>query len=77
MIRETASAPEHLRMDNGPELIAWALRDWCPMHHTTTSYIGRPRQRPSPTTATWADDEIVGNGPPVGLHFQPALPAMT
>jgi transposase InsO family protein len=33
-------APEHLRMDNGPELIAWALRDWCRLHHTTTSYIG-------------------------------------
>ncbi len=26
-------------MDNGPELIAWALRDWCRMHHTTTTYI--------------------------------------
>src|ERR1022692_1294088 len=22
-------APEHLRMDNGPELCSWALRDWC------------------------------------------------
>ncbi len=32
-------APKHLRMDNGPELIAWALRDWCRLHHTTTSYI--------------------------------------
>jgi hypothetical protein len=27
-------APEHLRMDNGPELIAWALRDWCRMRPT-------------------------------------------
>ena len=26
-------------MDNGPELIAWALRDWCRLHHTTTTYI--------------------------------------
>jgi putative transposase len=41
-------APEHLRMDNGPELIAWALRDWCRMHHTTTSYIepGAPWENP-------------------------------
>jgi transposase InsO family protein len=41
-------APEHLRMDNGPELIAWALRDWCRLHHTTTSYIepGSPWQNP-------------------------------
>ena len=33
-------APEHLRMDNGPELIAWALRDWCRLSGTQTSYIG-------------------------------------
>jgi transposase InsO family protein len=41
-------APEHLRMDNGPELIAWALRDWCRMHHTTTTYIepGSPWENP-------------------------------
>ncbi len=32
-------APTHLRMDNGPELIAWALRDWCRLNGTTTSYI--------------------------------------
>jgi putative transposase len=40
--------PEHLRMDNGPELIAWALRDWCRMHHTSTSYIepGSPWKNP-------------------------------
>jgi transposase InsO family protein len=41
-------APEHLRMDNGPELIAWALRDWCRVQHTTTSYIepGSPWENP-------------------------------
>ena len=35
-------APEHLRMDNGPELISWALRDWCRLSHTGTIYIGVP-----------------------------------
>jgi transposase InsO family protein len=40
--------PEHLRMDNGPELIAWALRDWCRLAGTTTSYIepGSPWENP-------------------------------
>ena len=29
-------------------LIAWALRDWCRLHHTTTSYIepGSPWENP-------------------------------
>jgi putative transposase len=41
-------APAHLRMDNGPELIAWTLRDWCRLHGTTTSYIepGSPWENP-------------------------------
>jgi putative transposase len=41
-------APEHLRMDNGPELIAWALRDWCRLVGTTTTYIepGSPWENP-------------------------------
>jgi putative transposase len=40
--------PEHLRMDNGPELIAWALRDWCRLAGTTTTYIepGSPWENP-------------------------------
>jgi hypothetical protein len=25
----TRGAPEHLRADNGPEMVAWALRDYC------------------------------------------------
>ncbi len=41
-------APEHLRMDNGPELVAWALRDWCRLAGTATTYIepGAPWENP-------------------------------
>ena len=41
-------APGHLRCDNGPELIAWALRDWCRRTGMTTSYIepGSPWENP-------------------------------
>jgi putative transposase len=41
-------APEHLRMDNGPELVAWTLRDWCRLAGTTTRYIepGSPWENP-------------------------------
>jgi putative transposase len=35
----TRGAPQYLRADNGPELIAWALRDWCRLSDTATSYI--------------------------------------
>lgn len=41
-------APEHLRMDNGPEMTANALRDWCEHSNTATAYIepGSPWQNP-------------------------------
>jgi putative transposase len=41
-------APEFLRMDNGPELVAWALRDWCRIWGTSTAYIepGSPWENP-------------------------------
>ena len=41
-------APRHLRMDNGPELIAWALRDWCRLAGLGTIYIepGSPWENP-------------------------------
>jgi transposase InsO family protein len=41
-------APKHLRMDNGPELIAWALRDWCRLSGLGTIYIepGSPWENP-------------------------------
>jgi putative transposase len=41
-------APEHIRMDNGPELTAHALRDWCRFSGTGTAFIepGSPWQNP-------------------------------
>jgi putative transposase len=41
-------APGFVRMDNGPELIAWALRDWCRLTGTGTIYIepGSPWENP-------------------------------
>jgi putative transposase len=41
-------APEHLRADNGPELLAWALREWCRPSGTRTSYLepGSPWENP-------------------------------
>lgn len=41
-------APEHLRMDNGPELTAHALKGWCRFSEAGTAYIdpGSPWQNP-------------------------------
>jgi putative transposase len=41
-------APEFLRMDNGPEMIAAALKDWCRFNTAATIYIepGSPWQNP-------------------------------
>jgi len=41
-------APKHLRMDNGPALIAWALRDWCRLSGLGTVYLepGSPWENP-------------------------------
>ncbi len=41
-------APKHLRMDNGPEFVAWALRDWCRLSGTGTIFIepGSPWENP-------------------------------
>jgi putative transposase len=41
-------APEHLRMDNGTEMTADALKDWCRFSKTATAYIepGSPWQNP-------------------------------
>ena len=47
LIAERA-APAHLRMDNGPELVSAALRDWCRIWGTHTAYIepGSPWENP-------------------------------
>jgi putative transposase len=43
---EELGAPEHLRMDNGPEMTAHALQNWCEQAGTATVYIdpGSPWQ---------------------------------
>jgi putative transposase len=40
--------PKYLRADNGPEMIAWTLRDYCRLTGTTTAYIepGSPWENP-------------------------------
>lgn len=44
----TRGAPEYLRADNGPEMIAWALLDYCRLAGTKTAYIepGSPWENP-------------------------------
>ncbi len=42
--------PEGLRCDNGPELIAWALRDWCRIRRVAISYIGPAVRGRTPTS---------------------------
>jgi hypothetical protein len=48
LVVERGSAPRFLRCDNGPELTANALRDWCRFNQAGTSYIepGAPWQNP-------------------------------
>ena len=48
IVRERGAGPELVRMDNGPEMTANALRDWCRFNQAGTSYIepGSPWQNP-------------------------------
>jgi putative transposase len=48
LVAERGTAPRFLRCDNGPELTANALRDWCRFNQAGTSYIepGSPWQNP-------------------------------
>jgi putative transposase len=48
LVAKRGASPEHIRCDNGPELTAHALRDWCRLGSTGTAYIdpGAPWQNP-------------------------------
>ena len=48
LIAVRGAAPEHIRCDNGPELTANALRDWCRFCGAGSAYIdpGSPWQNP-------------------------------
>ncbi len=48
LVAARGATPEHVRMDNGPELTANALRDWCRFAEAGTAYIepGSPWQNP-------------------------------
>jgi len=48
VVAERGTAPRFIRCDNGPELTAGALRDWCRFSHADVSYIepGSPWQNP-------------------------------
>ena len=48
IVRERGTAPELVRMDNGPEMTANALRDWCRLGGAGRSFIepGSPWQNP-------------------------------
>jgi len=48
IVAERGRPPELVRMDNGPELTANALRDWCRFGGTSSSYIepGSPWENP-------------------------------
>jgi putative transposase len=48
IVARTGRRPAFLRMDNGPELTAYALRDWCRFSRAGTTYIepGSPWENP-------------------------------
>jgi transposase InsO family protein len=48
-------APEHLRMDNGPELLAWALWDYCRLSGTRTATSSPARRGRTPMSGRSTD----------------------
>ena len=63
LVAERGSAPMFIRCDNGPELTANALRDWCRFSRATSAYIepGSPWQNPYVESfASRFRDELLG-----------------
>jgi putative transposase len=48
LVADRGRPPQFIRCDNGPELTANALRDWCRFNQAGTSYIepGSPGRNP-------------------------------
>jgi putative transposase len=48
VVEQRGNPPAFIRCDNGPELTAAALKDWCRFNETTVAYIepGAPWQNP-------------------------------
>ncbi len=46
--RLVRGTPDYIRMDNGPEFVALAIRDWCRAHGTGTAYIEPGSPWPNP-----------------------------
>ncbi len=48
IVARTGRSPAFVRMDNGPEMTAHAIRDWCRYSRTDTTYIepGHPWENP-------------------------------
>jgi hypothetical protein len=61
LLAERSAAPERIRCDNGPELVAHALRDWCRLNCAPTAYIesGSPWQNPLSSHSGRARDEVL------------------
>ncbi len=63
LVADRGGTPEHVRCDNGPELTANALRDWCRFSRTGSAYIepGSPWQNPYVESfASRVRDELLG-----------------
>jgi hypothetical protein len=84
LVRDLGQPPRHVRMDNGPELTAHALADWCRFTGVDLAYIDPgspwqngicesfqrplPRRVPGPRTVQHSAPTIRAGGPPTGAE---------